>query len=134
MLRGLVQEGQKIAMAPPELDQLERFIKRAEPWIEHARIFLSKRQAKPGRRTKDSRRRTSPSPPPMAADVDRSPEALLALQQRAASLPFEAPELQQLDAVVDQMHAFSVQAAAYLDRDPEARESMSYVDLSLIHI
>ena len=26
------------------------------------------------------------------------------------------------------MHAFSVQAAAYLDRDPEARESMSYVD------
>ena len=128
MLRSLVQEGQKIAMAPPELDQLERFIKRAEPWIEHARIFLSKRQAKPGRRTKDSRRRTSPSPPPMAADVDRSPEALLALQQRAASLPFEAPELQQLDAVVDQMHAFSVQAAAYLDRDPEARESMSYVD------
>lgn len=128
LLRGLAQEGEKIAMALPEHIQLERFIKRAEPWIEHARIFLSKRQAKPGRRTKDSRRRASPSPPPAAVEVDRSPEALLSLQQRAASLPFDAPELHQLDAVVDQMHAFSAQAATYLDRDAEARESMSYVD------
>lgn len=151
-LRMLTQEGEKIPLRLPEHTCLEQFLSRAEPWIEQARVFLSKRQAKQGgRRAKAVEpkrgeytlpRSGSAAGPGISSTstdsscassestvaVDRSPAKLLALHERAVSLPFDAPELQQLNAVVDQMHAFCAQASTYLDRDAETRDALSYVD------
>ncbi|WFD27504.1 hypothetical protein MNAN1_002501 [Malassezia nana] len=122
MLHMLVQEGEKIAVPLPELPQLRAFLARAKPWVTRAQAFLPKRHAKSARR--GVRRAT----PPLPNDVDRTPDALLALQARVPTLPFEAPELQAIDGVVDQMHAFCHDADAFLGRDAESREAAAVVD------
>ncbi|KAL4401876.1 histone H3K4me/H3K4me2/H3K4me3 demethylase [Malassezia pachydermatis] len=132
-LRMLVQEGEKIHFPLPELEQLRAFLVRAEPWIVQAQAFLSRRQAKPakvGRRTKRARSSTPPTPSmeDTNADTKRTPDALLALQARIPTLPFEAPELQAIDGVVEQMNTFCEQASAFLELHCEVREAVQRVD------
>ena len=126
MLHMFVQEGDKIAVPLPELPQLRAFLARAAPWVAQAQTFLPKRHAKPARR--GGRRASSPPAPPPPDDTDRTPEALLALQARIPTLPFEAPELQAIDGVVDQMNAFCRAAETFLGRDAEARDAAASVD------
>ncbi|WFD23617.1 hypothetical protein MEQU1_002311 [Malassezia equina] len=126
MLDMLVQEGEKITMPLPELPQLRAFLARAAPLVAQAQAFLPKRHPKPARR--GGRRAASPPASPPPAETDRTPQALLALQARIPTLPFEAPELQAIDGVVDQMHAFCQAADTFLCRDVEARDAAALVD------
>lgn len=123
MLQMLVQEGEKIAVPLPELPQLRAFLAAAAPWVAQAQSFLPRRHTKPARRG-----RRASSPAPTSEHAERTPHALLALQARIPTLPFEAPELQAIDGVVDQMNAFCSAADTFLARDAEARDAAGLVD------
>ena len=144
-LQTLLQEGERIAYPLPELDQLRAFVAAAQPWVDRAQVFLTRRHSKkrgeaPAQLARRGSRRGkgAPASPPAAsptpestaeqAGVDRSPAALLALCAEAEQLPFEAHELQALPGVVEQMHTAVQQAGAFLSRDPEA---VSYTHLTL---
>ncbi|WFD31430.1 hypothetical protein MSPP1_002465 [Malassezia sp. CBS 17886] len=145
-LYALAQEGERIPYPLPELAQLHTFLDRAAPWVEQALAFLTRRQGKRAPRTlgdsthvRTARRARDRHEPrdetPAAVDqavpahaADRSPAALLRLCECAAELPFEAPELQGLPAVVEQMHAFQHHARAFLASDAESRDTHRDVD------
>ena len=127
-LRSLVQEGERISFPLPELEQLRDFVQRAEPWVERAQVFHTRRQSK--KRSNDEprgsrRKKRSPTP---EAFVDRSQHSLLELCSQVDKLPFEAPELQGLQGVVEQMQATADSATGFLSHDPESREAHASID------
>lgn len=134
MLRALVQEGEKIPHALPELAPLVAFIERAEPWVAQAQSFLTKRQPKLVQAAKASRRGRrndlvpSDDAAPAPDHAPRTPEALLALQAQIPALPFEVPEWQALDGVVEQMHAVCRDADGFLALETESKEAVQLVD------
>lgn len=126
-LRALVHEGERIAHPLPELAQLRDFVRRAEPWVEQAQVFLTRRHAKKRGDAAEPARRRKRSPTPDDA-ADRSPATLLALCAQVDRLPFEAPELQGLHGVVEQLQTTAAAAAAYIGRDPETRDAHAAID------
>lgn len=108
-LRGLLHEGERIAVKIEEVEQLREFVDKANDWVAQANRLMPKRyggrpNGSHGGRSKSSAPRDDASVVDNAGgelDAQRTPEALHALLEEVEKLPFDAPEIGALrEAVV----------------------------------
>lgn len=113
-IKQLVADGERIPHPLDGLDNLRRFLQRANAWIDRATAIFTRKSAARRRKGRQS------EPAPLEDDdVDRSPAALRSLVAEAEKLAFDAPEIGQLRQVVGQMDQFEQDAADILSKSDD---------------
>ncbi|CAO1622505.1 unnamed protein product [Jaminaea pallidilutea] len=114
-LRGLLQEGERIAVKLSEVEQLREFVDKANDWVQQATKHMPKRYG--GR---PSNNLTTPaadeSSDAIADNVDRSPAAIEALLKEVDRLAFDAPEIGALREALVGLQDMSKQCGSVLAR------------------
>jgi len=114
-LRGLLAEGERVSFHLPELNNLRKFVHRANRWIEQATIFTTRKQV--GKRTK---RPTNAKGRFTSGELDddlpeRGLEDLYNLLQQVESLGFDCPEIEMLRRISQTAEEFCKKARTAID-------------------
>ena len=123
-LRALLAEGERITTPLPEVEQLRRFVSRANEWIEGAAVYTQRKprrgdsvqNKRGGRSSGGDAGRSSSVLEDASPTVDRSPAHLMAMLAEVDHLPFEAPEIATLRDVIQKMSKVQLDANVILAR------------------
>lgn len=127
-LRGLLNEGERITIPMPEMDQLRVFVDKANRWVDEANTFIAKRHQKrlgvaskdiAGKRVKrgskgadeDEAMHISEEATQDLGEQDR----VYTLLDEAELMPFDAPEILALKNVADSMEKFKHRSRVMLE-------------------
>ncbi|MCO5585025.1 hypothetical protein L7F22_038957 [Adiantum nelumboides] len=129
-LRGLLHEGEKISFLLDDLENLKEFVEKANKWVDEATPLIARRHQRRSNVGVSQRNTAKRISSRTATDEDEimnvanedeneslaTSEDVFRMVREAEKLPFDAPEIQAIQAISQQVHDFIYDARSLLKK------------------